>query len=137
MSHNFATARDLLPSKGIFGLNADRTFRPDNNAIGSRRQVTVPKFLLVVGRVFRLNAYLALDFAKSNHSAIESTKIITERLASFNGSPNAGRVRAPSAAPMQEVRSENARDAGESCSAEVVEPNGESAFHQDGGNEAA
>ena len=78
-----------------------------------------------------------IDFAKSNHSAIESTKIITERLASFNGSPNAGRVRAPSAAPMQEVRSENARDAGESCSAELVERERETAFHQDGGNEAA
>jgi len=55
-----------------------------------------------------------LEFAKLNHSAIESTKIITERLASFNGSPSAGRVRAPSASPMREVRSDNAptRDAG-------------------------
>jgi hypothetical protein len=80
-----------------------------------------------------------VEFAQSNHSAIEATKIITERLAAFNGSPNTGRVRAPSAAPMREVCSENAptRDAAESCSVELVEPNGETAFHQDGGNEAA
>ena len=82
-----------------------------------------------------------LEFAKLNHSAIESTKIITERLASFNGSSSAGRVRAPSAARMREVRSENVptRDAGESRSTELAEPNaeGETAFHQDGGNEAA
>ena len=82
-----------------------------------------------------------VEFAKLSHSAIESTKIITERLASFNRSPSAGRVRAPSASPMREVRSDNAptRDAGESRSAELVEPNseGETAFHQDGGNEAA
>jgi hypothetical protein len=81
-----------------------------------------------------------VEFAKLNHSAIESTKIITERLASFNGSPSAGRVRAPSAAPMREVRRDNAptRDAVESCSTELAEPNGEgkTAFHQDGGNEA-
>jgi hypothetical protein len=82
-----------------------------------------------------------LEFAKLNHSAIESTKIITERLASFNGSSSAGRVRAPSAARMREVRSENVptRDAGESRSTELAKPNaeGETAFHQDGGNEAA
>ena len=82
-----------------------------------------------------------VEFAKLSHSAIESTKIITERLAYFNRSPSAGRVRAPSASPMREVRSDNAptRDAGESRSAELVEPNseGETAFHQDGGNEAA
>ena len=80
-----------------------------------------------------------VELAKLSHSAIESTKIITERLASFNGSPNAGRTRALSAAPMRVARSEYAptRHDGESCSAEVVEPNGESAFHQDGGNEAA
>jgi hypothetical protein len=77
-----------------------------------------------------------VEFAQSNHSAIEASKIITERLASFNGS---GRVRAPSAAPMREVRNENAptRGAAERCSAELVELNGETAFHQDGGNEAA
>ena len=82
-----------------------------------------------------------VEFAKLSHSAIESTKIITERLAYFNRSPSAGRVRAPSASPMREVRSDNApiRDAGESHSAELAEPNseGETAFHQDGGNEAA
>ena len=82
-----------------------------------------------------------VEFAKLSHSAIESTKIITERLTYFNRSPSAGRVRAPSASPMREVRSDNAptRDAGESRSAELAEPNseGETAFHQDGGNEAA
>ena len=80
-----------------------------------------------------------VEFAKSNHLAIETTAIITERLASFNGSPNAGRTRALSAAPMREARSENAptRHEGESCSAELVERERETAFHQDGGNEAA
>jgi hypothetical protein len=78
-----------------------------------------------------------VEFAQSNHSAIETTQIITQRLASFNGSLNAGRVRGSSAAPIQEFRSDIAptRDAGESCPGEQT--NGETAFHQGGGNEAA
>src|SRR5262245_30072376 len=60
MPHYFAATRELLPIWQVFGLNADLSFRQDNNAIASRRQVTVPKFLLVVGRVFRLIVYPAL-----------------------------------------------------------------------------
>jgi hypothetical protein len=77
------------------------------------------------------------EYAKLNQSTIDSTKMITERLACFNRPANVNPARASSAAPVREARSENmpTQEADESRPAEAGEE--ETALNRDVENEAA
>ena len=81
------------------------------------------------------------EYAKLNQSTIDSTKMITERLACFNRPANVNPARASSAAPVREARSENmpTQEADESRPAEVAQSDGEeeTALNRDVENEAA